>query len=153
DGAVFVDLAPVRQADLVVPTVARTLGLREEGGQPPLAALADRLATRGLLLVLDNCERVLAAAPDVASLLATCPGLKVLATSRARLRVRGEREYPVKPLALPNPRLRAGAAEVAASPAVALFAERARSAAPAFEVTEDNAPDVAAICARLDGLP
>jgi predicted ATPase/transcriptional regulator with XRE-family HTH domain len=153
DGAAFVALAPVGDAGLVVPTVARSLGLTEAGGRSPMEALRAYLSGKRFLLVLDNFEHVLEAAPEVVGLVESCPGLTVLVTSRASLRVRGEQEYPVAPLALP-PSARAPAAEeVACSSSGRLFAERARSASPAFEITKENAAAVASICRRLDGLP
>ena len=153
DGAAFVDLAPVREPGLVVPAVARALGVREVPGRPLGETLADGLRGRHLLLVLDNLEQVVAAGPEVAALVAACPRLTVLATSRAPLRVRGEHEYPLPPLALPVPGGPASAAGLADNPAVTLFVERARAVAPGFALTEANAPAVAEICARLDGLP
>jgi predicted ATPase len=104
-------------------------------------------------LVLDNFEQVAAAVQVVADLLAACLDLRVLATSRVRLRLRGEREYPVRPLALPEPGVLPPAERLPAYAAVALFVERAREARLGFEVTNATAPAVAAICARLDGLP
>ncbi|MDP9480998.1 MAG: hypothetical protein M3R38_35925, partial [Actinomycetota bacterium] len=111
------------------------------------------LREKRLLLVLDNFEHLLEAAPEVAELLAACPSLKVLATSRAPLRLRGEREYPVAPLAVPDPARAPDAEAVAASPAAKLFVDRAREASPAFSFNRKNAAVVAAICWRLDGLP
>jgi predicted ATPase len=105
------------------------------------------------LLVLDNFEHVLDAAPEVAGLVESCPGATMLATSRAPLRVRGEQEYPVGPLSLPASTLSPGARSVLGSPAGELFVERAKAASPSFEVTRENAADVAAICWRLAGLP
>ncbi|WP_051684052.1 helix-turn-helix domain-containing protein [Blastococcus sp. URHD0036] len=149
DGVVLVELAPLRDAALVLPTVARAVGGQQPGG-PTLDALATVLGGRRLLVVLDNVEHVLAAAPDVAALLARCPGLVVLATSRAPLRVRAEVERPLEPLPVP-----AGLAleAVAASPAARVFLDRARAAGGPVTLTEGNAPAVAAICHRLDGLP
>ena len=140
-------------AGLVVPTVARSLGLREAGGRSPLEALRAHLNGKRFLLVLDNFEHVLEAAPEVGGLVESCPGLTVLVTSRAPLRVRGEQEYPVGPLALPPSTDSPAAEEVAGSSSGRLFAERAQAASPAFEITEENAPAVARICRRLDGLP
>ena len=152
-GAAFVPLAPLGDAALVVPTIAQALGLAEVAGQPLVETLRAALRDRRLLLVLDNCEHVLAAAREVADLLAGCPGLAVLATSRAPLRIRGEREYPVGPLAVPELARLPTVAEVEEIPAVRLFVERAQAAAPAFALTQANAAAVAAICRRLDGLP
>ncbi|HEX6737392.1 MAG TPA: AAA family ATPase, partial [Vicinamibacteria bacterium] len=153
DGLAFVPLAPLADPALVLPALARALGLPEAAGRPPLALVRAALGARRALLVLDNCEHLLAAAPDLADVLAGCPGVAILATSRAPLRLRGEREYPVGPLALPDLRRPPLAAEVAAAPAAQLFVERARAVAPAFALTQEHAAAVAAICRRLDGLP
>ncbi|HET8629301.1 MAG TPA: tetratricopeptide repeat protein [Thermomicrobiales bacterium] len=153
DGVAVVELAPVLDAALVVPTVAAALGLQEVAAQPTLMALRHYLAAKQALLVLDNFEQVLAAGVQVADLLAGCPDLKVLVTSRAPLRVRWEYEFPVPPLALPPPGAAPDPAELARFPAVALFVERARALRPEFALTPADAPVVAAICARLDGLP
>jgi len=152
DGVYPVPLAPLGDAALVLPTVARMLGLREAPGRSVDAALADYLRARRLLLLLDNMEHVAAAAPGVVGLLATCPGLTVLATSRAALRVDGEQELLVPPLQSPDP-ARVSVEDVACYPAVDLFVQRAQAVAPAFALTPANAPTVAALCRRLDGLP
>jgi predicted ATPase/transcriptional regulator with XRE-family HTH domain len=152
DGVAFVALAPLGDAALVVPTVARVLGVREAAGPRPTAALTEHLRGRTLLLVLDNVEHLLDCAGEVAGLLGACPGLSVLATSRAPLRVRGEREYCVAPLGVP-PRGDPTVDDVAATPAGALFAARATDASGTFALTPANAAAVAAICRRLDGLP
>ena len=153
DGAVFVGLASLSDPSLVVSTILRSLGSAETGGRSPLEALSDHLKDKNLLLVLDNLERLLAAASEVAALVEGCPGLVVLATSRAPLRVRGEREYAVPPLALPASTRSPTEEEVLASPSGMLFAERARAASPGFAVTRENAASVASICWRLAGLP
>jgi predicted ATPase len=153
DGVAFIALAPLNDAGLVIPTVARSLGLREASGQTPREALREHLRDRRMLLVLDNFEHVLQAAPVIAELLEFCPNLKVLVTSRAPLLVRGEQEYPVPPLELPSSTLSPAPEEVAGSPSGRLFVERARAASPAFELTRENAVAVAAICWRLAGLP
>ena len=153
DGVVLVSLAPLADPALVVPAIAAAFGLREAAGQDLGAALRAFLRPRRLLLVLDNVEHVLAAVPAVAELLAACPGLTVLATSRAPLHLRGEQEYPVEPLGLPDLARVPTPAEAATAAAVRLFVERAREVAPAFELTRGNAAAVAAICRRLDGLP
>ncbi len=143
---------------LVPLTVAAVLEAREGGDQPVLDVLKGYLRAKRLLLVLDNFEHVLDAAPLVSELLAACPGLTVLVTSRALLHVRGEREYPVSPLPAPpiagdNGAGRQSAAELARYPAVALFVERAAGVKAGFMLTDANGSTVAAICARLDGLP
>ena len=153
DSAAFVALASLNDADLVLPTVFRTLGLSEIGGRSVRETLREHLRERRMLLVLDNFEHVTQAAPEVAELVGACPGLVVLATSRAALRVRGEKEYPVRPLTVPDPTRRPDIRIVNASPAARLFADRAGEANPSFEITDKNAASVAAICWRLDGLP
>ncbi len=151
EGMVFVDLAPVRDPALVLPAIAQALEVREAPGIPLDRALAAALGNRRILLVLDNFEHVVAAAAGIAALLATCPHLVVLATSRAALAVRGEHIVAVEPLAVP---VHAGSvADLGRSPAAALFIDRAQSARPGFALTPETAPIVAAICARLDGLP
>jgi predicted ATPase len=153
DGVYLVPLASLGGPELVLPAVARALDVRAAGSRPLEAALAAALGAGRILLVLDNCEHVLAAAPDVAALLAACPGLAVLATSRAPLRLSGEQELPLPALPLPDPGDPPTRARVAASGAVRLFVERARAVRPEFALTEENAAEVAAVCARLDGLP
>jgi predicted ATPase/transcriptional regulator with XRE-family HTH domain len=153
DGVAFVALAPLGDAALVMPTISQVLGLREAAGMHPLEVLCQYLRERKFLLLLDNFEHVAEAASEAADLLGFCPNLSVLVTSRAPLRVRGEREYPVSPLAVPDPNRAPEAEEVAQTPAARLFIERAEEASPAFELTRTNAAAVAAICRRLDGLP
>jgi predicted ATPase/transcriptional regulator with XRE-family HTH domain len=153
DGVAFVPLAPLADARLVLSPVAQVLGVREGGGRPLGEALRRALRRRRLLLVLDNCEHVLDGVAEVTALLEACPDLVVLATSRAPLRVRGEQEFQVSPLALPTFDRQVTVEEAARSPAVCLFVNRAQAASPAFSLTEQNASVVAAICGRLDGLP
>ena len=154
DGASFVALAPLEDASLVVPTIAQALlDAGETEGLSSSASLRAYLQDRRLILVLDNFERLLDAAPELAGLIEACPGLAVLATSRAPLRIRGEREYPVAPLDVPDPTRAPRLDDVAGAPAVELFVQRARQASPTFEVSEANAAAVAAICWRLEGLP
>ena len=153
DGVAFVSLAPLADAALVIPAIASAVGIREAGGQDLVDALRGFLRRRRLLLVLDNVEHLLPAAPEVAALLAACPGLRVLATSRAPLHVRGEQEYPVQPLGLPDLSQVPTPEEAATSPAVQLFVERAREMVPGFALSRTNAAAVAAICRRLEGLP
>jgi predicted ATPase/class 3 adenylate cyclase len=138
-GVFFVSLAPVREWELVVPAIARAIGLREYPGETMLETLAAYIRDRELLLVLDNLEQVVAAAPVVTGLLASAPGLRVLATSRVALNLSGESTYAIP--------------ELESSEAVKLFADRARAAAADFALTADNAEAVAEICRRLDGLP
>jgi predicted ATPase/DNA-binding XRE family transcriptional regulator len=153
DGVAFIGLAPLADAALVVPTIAQTLGLREIEGRSAREALYAYLKDKRLLLVLDNLEHLLEVVPEVISLLEGCPDLTVLATSRAPLRVRGEQEYPVGPLRVPDPTRTPLLQEVSGAAAVELFVERARAASPSFDLTDSNAAAVAAICWRLDGLP
>jgi predicted ATPase/class 3 adenylate cyclase/tetratricopeptide (TPR) repeat protein len=152
DGLVFVGLAAVHDPRLVVPTIAQALGISEAPGQSLQETLAAQLRDRRLLLVLDNFEQVLPAAAMVVELLAACPRLKALVTSRAALHVSGEHTYPVPPLSLPD-QASADTPDVASSDAVALFAERAQAVDPSFAVTDANAPLLIEICRRLDGLP
>lgn len=151
EGAVFVGLAPLSGCEQVLPAVCRAMGLRE--GQSARETLRAHLRGREMLLVLDNLEHVLEAAPEISGLIESADKLTVLATSRAPLRVRAEQEYPVPPLALPASTRSPAAGEVSDSPAGRLFAERAGEALPAFEITEGNAGAVASICWRLSGLP
>jgi predicted ATPase len=154
DGAWLAELAPLADSALVPQTVAVAVGVREEPGRPLAATLADALRTKRLLLVLDNCEHLLpAVAPLAADLLAACPGLMVLATSRAPLRVRGEHRFPVPPLTLPDPARLPDLGQLTQYEAVALFVARAAGVRPDFVVTNANAPAVAELCHRLDGLP
>jgi predicted ATPase len=153
DGVVFVDLAPLRTATLIAATIARALGVAESGARPLLESLHRALEQRDLLLILDNFEHVADAAPLVAALVARHEGLRVLVTSRERLRLHGEQEFPVSPLALPAPQQHADSASLATNPAVALFVQRAQAVQPDFALTAANAAAVAAVCTRLDGLP
>jgi len=152
-GVFFVSLAPVRDWELVAPTIARTLGLREQPGESVLETLTEYLRDRELLLLLDNFEQVLAATPAMAGLLSSAPGLRLLVTSRTPLRLRGERAYRVPQLDVPDLRRPAVAAEVADCESVRLFVERAQAAAVDFAVSDENVEAVAEICVRLDGLP
>jgi predicted ATPase len=153
DGVFVVDLSPLSDPELIASPVAQALGVLETPVGPLSDALARHLADRRLLLVLDNFEHLLEGAPLVAKLLAAAPGLKVLATSRAPLRLSAEREYAVEPLELPSPASLPQPDELARVPAVALFVERARQAKPSFGLTAENAQTVAEVCRRLDGLP
>lgn len=177
EGVFFVSLAAIRDPALVASAIAQTLGVREAGGQPLSESLKAHLRVKQRLLLLDNFEHVIAAAPLVTELLAGCPQLKLLATSRARLRLRGEREFPVAPLAVPGVQAFRGHRREAVVlgvqgptdptdptdpehlnalsqyAAVELFIQRAQDVKPNFALTPENAPAVAAICAFLDGLP
>jgi predicted ATPase len=149
-GAVAVDLAPVRQPALVVPRITSALGLPERADEDPLEALVRYLSGLRVLLVLDNLEQLTGAAPVVAELVARCPDLVVLATSRAPLRVRAEHEVALRPLATPETD---DVEAVAASPAVALLLDRAAAAGSPTTVGDDDAATLAAIVRQLDGLP
>jgi predicted ATPase/class 3 adenylate cyclase len=152
-GVFFVSLASLNDPALVMPTIARSLGIRESVGQPVLARLVEVLQQKQVLLLLDNFEQVVEAAPQVAELLMSCPQLKLLVTSREVLHVRSEHEFAVPPLALPDPAHLPKLASLARIPAVALFLQRAQAARPEFRLTSANARAVAEICVRLDGLP
>jgi predicted ATPase/class 3 adenylate cyclase len=155
DGVFFVALAPIRDAELVASSIAGPLGVRESADRTLTETLKEHLRDKELLLLLDNFEQVLDAAPVVGELLSACPRLKALATSRGALRVYGEHEYAVPSLALPDPRrlLAITVEDLSQYESVRLFIERARAAKGDFEVTNDSAPAVAEICVRLDGLP
>jgi predicted ATPase len=153
NGVFFVSLAPIRDWELVVPTILRTLGLREQPGASPLETLTDYLREKELLLVLDNFEHLLAASAAVAGLLETAPDLCLLITSRTPLRLQAERAHRVPQLAVPDLRKPAVAKDVLDYESVRLFVARARAAAVDFAVTDMNAEAVAEICVRLDGLP
>jgi len=152
-GVVFVALAPVRDPALVVPAIAQELGVRAAGRRPLVAHLKAFLASRHMLLVLDNFEQVVEAALVVADLATSVPSLSVLVTSRERLRLSIEHAYPVSPLALPAAREPAVLERVAETAAVRLFVERAQTVQPDFALSNANVQDVADICHRLDGLP
>jgi predicted ATPase len=153
DGVFFVPLAAIRDPSLVLPTIAQALGLKEAAGQPVADQLADHLRDKDLLLVLDNLEQVTAAAPAITGLLAATSRLKVLATSRALLRVYGEHDYPVPPLARPDLQDLPPPERLAEWEAVQLFVQRARAARAGFALDAGNARAVAEICAGVDGLP
>ncbi len=154
DGVFLVRLTPILDANLVVATVAETLDIREStGGRTLLEMLKDRLRDKHLLLVMDNFEQVIAAAPVAAQLLESCPHLKILATSRVALHVRGEKEVPLAPLPLPQDKSIHATEQALQSAAVQLFVQRAQAANPSFALTDKNAPIVVEICRRLDGLP
>jgi predicted ATPase/DNA-binding XRE family transcriptional regulator len=153
DGVAFVPLEAVRDPDLVAPTIAQTVEFVEASGRPAVERLTAALRNRRVLLVLDNFEQVTEAAPLLAGLLAAAPGLNVLVTSRAVLHLAAEYELPVPPLETADLARLPSLDELARVEAVALFVQRAEAVAPNFALTEANAAAVAAICARLDGLP
>jgi predicted ATPase/DNA-binding NarL/FixJ family response regulator len=151
--SVFVDLAPVRDPALVLAELAQAMGVEPRGGTDLTGQLAAALRNQERLVVLDNCEHLLAAAPDVGQVLAACPRLRVLATSRERLRLSAEQEFPVPPLAMPAPADVADLGSLAANPSVALLLDRARRTNPSFGLTSANALLLASACVRLEGLP
>jgi len=152
-GVFFVPLAAIRDPALVVSGIARTLGIQEKASQVLLDSLKESLQDKQMLLVLDNFEQVVAAAPLVAEVLATCSRLKCLVTSRVVLRLSGEHEFPVPPLELPDTRRLPDIDTLSQYAAVELFIQRALAVKLDFQVDNANAPAVAEICVRLDGLP
>ena len=153
DGVSFVSLAPVEDSGLVVPAIARTLGLRDGGKEILRERLKTYLRQKRLLLLLDNFEHVAGAAPVVSELLASCSRLKVLAISRSALRLSGEHEFEVRPMQLPEVESLPDLATLAQCESVALFVDRAKAVRPEFRLTAENVSAVAEICTRLDGLP
>lgn len=153
DGVFFVALAPISDPELVASTVAEALSVSETAGRALEEDLREFLSNKELLIVLDNFEQVVDAAPLVGELLSVCPGLEVLVTSRTLLRVYGEHEYGVRPLELADPRHLPRIETLRQYEAIRLFTERAHAAKADFSLTNENAPAVAEICARLDGLP
>ena len=153
DGVFFVDLAAVRDPALVLASIASVLNVRQVSPGTLRETLTAYLVPKRMLLVLDNCEQVITAASDVAALLAACPQLAILVTSREPLRIGAEREFPVLPLGLPQAAHAPALEDLAQIPAVALFVSRATSIDPTFALTAKNAAAVAEICRRLDGLP
>jgi predicted ATPase len=155
-GTHFVPLSSLSDPALIPSAIVQTLGIREAGGQSPLEILKKHLQDSSrapVLLLLDNFEHLVQAAPTVADILAMGPHLKIMVTSRAALHVYGEHEFPVPPLALPDLRSMPSVEILSQCPAVALFVQRAVAAKPDFELNRENAPAVTEICARLDGLP
>jgi len=152
-GVFFVGLAPVYDPDLLSSTIARALGVSEVGARPIMDTLKEYLRDRELLLILDNFEQIAGAAPTLVELLKAGPRLRLLVTSRAVLHVSGEAEYQVPPLELPDYRQLPPLEVLSQYEAVILFIQRAQAVRPGFTVTNENAPAVAEICARLDGLP
>jgi predicted ATPase/class 3 adenylate cyclase len=153
DGVWFVRLSRLSDPALVVPTIAQVFNLKESASQSIVEAVHEYLRERRLLLVLDNFEQVVGAASEVADLLEASPGLRVLVSSRTSLHLRGERLYPVPPLPLATPDRLPPVEQITQFAAVALFVERAQAIKPTFAITSANAPAIAEICARLDGLP
>jgi predicted ATPase len=149
----FVPLAAINDPDFVLPAIAQVLGLRESAARPVLEEVQLAIGGQFVLLLLDNFEQVLAAAPQLADLLATCPNLHLLVTSRAPLRLQGEHEFAVPPLPLPNLKHLPASDALAQYAACALFVQRAQAIKSDFHLTEANARSIAEICIHLDGLP
>jgi predicted ATPase len=152
-GIVFVELEEVSNAESALASIGREVGADLMGAAAPMEALVEQLDDGRRLLILDNLEQVVAIAPDLDQLLARCPGVTILATSLKVLQLRAEREYPVPPLPVPADPAAAPLEELASSPAVALFLDRARAVRYDFALTEENAPAVLEICQRLEGMP
>jgi predicted ATPase len=154
-GVCFVALSAVSEPALIASTIAQAVGVREGGNQSPQERLKEYVSSldQPMLLLLDNFEHLISAGPMIAQLLTQGPKLKAVVTSQAPLHVYGEHEFPVPPLALPDLRSIPALEVLARLPAVALFVERAKAVKHDFTLTKENAPTVAAICARLDGLP
>ncbi len=153
DGVSFISLAPISDPDLLLPTIAQQLSINEREGLPLLDLLQLVLQDKRLLLLLDNFEQVVAAAPQLEHLLALCPQLTILVTSRAVLHLQAEQVFPVAPLALPDLSKDLTPSGIAQSAAVALFVHRTRSQLPSFQLTAANTRAIAELCVRLDGLP
>jgi predicted ATPase len=154
-GVCFVGLSAIGECDLIASAIAQAVGVRESGNTSPQERLIEYVAglSQPMLLLLDNFEHLVAAAPVVAQMLTAGPQLKVVVTSQAPLHIYGEHEFPVPPLALPDPKFIPPLEVLSRLPAIALFVERARAVKHQFALTKENAPAVAVICARLDGLP
>ncbi len=153
DGVAFAALAALNAPSQVLPAIVAAFDIRDSSGRSPVELVVRHLQGRQVLAVLDNMEHLLDAVPDIAALLERCPGLMVLATSRSPLQIAGERAYRIKPLALPVISRQLSAESAGHSPAVRLFVDRANAIEPEFQLDGDNAPAIADICVRLDGLP
>jgi predicted ATPase len=153
DGASFIDLSPIRNPELVLPAIANSMGVRDAGNRPVADVLAGVLRHQHLLLVLDNFEQVVEAGPGIATLLASCPLLKILVTSRVRLRLAAEHLFRVPPLQLPASPEESSPEAPGTSEAIAFYVDRAQAADPSFALTRVNRASVASLVAHLDGLP
>ena len=153
DGVYFVSLAPLRDPGLILPTLTQTFGLRERADHPALTLLQAYLRDKHLLLFLDNFEQIVTAAPLLVEVVRSCPHLKLLVTSRTLLRVTGEQEFRLFPLAVPDLKQASASESLSHSAAVHLFLQRAQALKPDFQLTSTNARTIAEICVRLDGLP
>jgi predicted ATPase/DNA-binding CsgD family transcriptional regulator len=152
-GAAFIDLAAIAAPEMVLPALARGMGVRRVNDVPLLEQVIDVLRERELLIVVDNFEHVIEAGADIARVLCACPGITILATSRVRLRISGEHVFAVPPLSLPDATSDEFLVDLAQAEAVRLFADRAEAVWSEFDLTPQNAPVVAEICRHLDGLP
>jgi predicted ATPase/DNA-binding CsgD family transcriptional regulator len=150
DGVFFVPLAAITESTLIIPTIAHTLGVTESSSRLLLDSLKDFLRDKQTLLLLDNFEQIISIAPLLTELLKACASLRILVTSREALRLRGEQEFPLAPLALPG---QPSFENMSQYPGIALFVERAQAIQPDFQLTPENANAVVEICAHLDGLP
>jgi predicted ATPase/DNA-binding CsgD family transcriptional regulator/DNA-binding XRE family transcriptional regulator len=153
DGVVFIDLTPIQDPAMVLPTIAKTIDAPSLGDQPLIESVTRYIGARHVLLLLDNCEHVVESGPEIASILLKCPHLHVLATSRRRLNLAGEQEYLVLPMQVPDASEASDLMRVRESEAIEFFRQCARAVRVNFDVTEDNARNVVDICRRLDGLP
>ncbi|HEV8591215.1 MAG TPA: protein kinase, partial [Pyrinomonadaceae bacterium] len=152
DGVYFVEMAAVTQSEMIAPTIAQTLGLKEEGERPAVEILPEYVAGRSILLVVDNFEQVVEGSPVLAEILGSATSAKILVTSRVILRLQDEREYIVPPLVPPDSS-KVPFAEIEANSAVRLFVDRAHSTNKTFGLSRENAQDIVAICTKLEGLP
>ena len=150
DGVFFISLAAISDSTLIIPTIAHTLGVIESPNRLLLDSLKEFLRDRQVLLLLDNFEQIISAAPLLSEMLSACTGLRMLATSREALRLRGEHEFPLLPLALPD---QSDVETLMQFPGIALFVQRAQAIQPDFQLVQGNASAVSEICVRLDGLP
>ena len=153
DGVFFIELAPITEPRLVPSSIAGSVGARAEGARPVLDTLRDHVRDREMLLIVDNFEQVLDASSVVADLLGAAPRIRILVTSREPLHIMGEQEFTVPPMDVPDIGQLAAPEELMNYEGVALFVQRARAVDPGFRLTEANAPTVAELCLRLDGLP
>src|SRR6266566_6845681 len=153
DGVHLVSLAPISDPAFVIPTIAHSMGLTESGSQPVLDLLKTSQHDKHRLLLLDNFEHVISAAPLLTELLEACPDVKLLVTSREVLRLRAEHQFAIPPLELPDSRHLPDDRSLAHVPAVSLFIQRTQTIRSDFHLTRDNAAAIAEICIRLDGLP
>jgi predicted ATPase/DNA-binding CsgD family transcriptional regulator len=150
DGVFFISLAAISDSTLIIPTIAHTLGVVESPSRLLLDSLKEFLRDQQALLLLDNFEQIISAAPLLSEMLSACDGLRMLATSREALRLRGEHEFPLSPLTLPD---QSSVEVLLQYSGIALFVQRAQAIQPDFQLVQGNAPAVSEICARLDGLP